>query len=154
MALADASYGELKQKMIEAVEVEAHQIDELRREVKKLIVRKLGYRPCKTIAPLATDGGENRLTFEPLNLEIIRVVDSKGETDVLDQIEDTSNENEVVYIYKRQGSAGTAHVRGARNLSGWYAIGEYVWMPAVNGQELRDNPTWQQWATSQAEKER
>lgn len=79
MALAEASYGELKRKMIEAVEVEARQIEELRREVRKLTVRKLGYRPCKTIAPLATDGGENRLTFEPLNLEIIRVVDSEGQ---------------------------------------------------------------------------
>ena len=46
--------------------------------MRKLRVRKLDYRPCKTIAPLATDGAENRLTFEPLNLEIIRVVDSEG----------------------------------------------------------------------------
>ena len=39
---------------------------------------KLGSRPCNTIAPVATDGGENRLSFEPLNFEIIRVVDSNG----------------------------------------------------------------------------
>ena len=65
--------------MTEAVEKEASQVEELRQEVRKLSVRKLNYRPCKTIAPLATDGGENRLTFEPLNLEIIRVVDSEGQ---------------------------------------------------------------------------
>ena len=79
MALAEISYEELKAKMAEAVEKEAFQIEELRREVRKLTVRKLGYRPCKTVAPIATDGGENRLTFEPLNLEIIRVVDSEGQ---------------------------------------------------------------------------
>ena len=79
MALAEISYEDLKAKMAEAVEKEAFQIEELRREVRKLTVRKLGYRPCKTVAPLATDGGENRLTFEPLNLEIIRVVDSEGQ---------------------------------------------------------------------------
>ena len=65
--------------MAEAVEKEAIQVDELRQEVRRLAVRKLDHRPCKTIAPLATDGGENRLTFEPLNLEIIRVVDSEGQ---------------------------------------------------------------------------
>ena len=79
MALAEIAYNDLKTRMTEAVEKEAVQVEELRREVRKLTVRKLDYRPCKTIAPLATDGGENRLTFEPLNLEIIRVVDSEGQ---------------------------------------------------------------------------
>ena len=79
MALAETSYDDLKDRMVQAVEKEAAQVDELRRDVRQLAVRKLGYRPCKTIAPLATDGGENRLTFEPLNLEIIRVVDSEGQ---------------------------------------------------------------------------
>lgn len=79
MALAETSYEDLKDRMVQAVEKEAAQVDELRRDVRQLAVRKLGYRPCKTIAPLATDGGENRLTFEPLNLEIIRVVDSEGQ---------------------------------------------------------------------------
>jgi len=79
VALAEMAYNDLKTMMSEAVEKEAAQIEELRREVRKLTVRKLNYRPCKTIAPLATDGGENRLTFEPLNLEIIRVVDSEGQ---------------------------------------------------------------------------
>ena len=79
MALAETSYDDLRDRMVQAVEKEAAQVDELRRNVRQLAVRKLGYRPCKTIAPLATDGGENRLTFEPLNLEIIRVVDSEGQ---------------------------------------------------------------------------
>lgn len=79
MALAEISYDDLKTKMAEAVEKEANQVDALRQEVRRLSVKKLDHRPCKTIAPLATDGGENRLTFEPLNLEIIRVVDSEGQ---------------------------------------------------------------------------
>lgn len=79
MALAEIAYSDLKARMAEAVQKEAAQVEELRREVRRLTIRKLDYRPCKTIAPLATDGGENRLTFEPLNLEIIRVVDSEGQ---------------------------------------------------------------------------
>jgi len=79
MSLPLMDYNELRQKMADAVSKEIGQVEELRKEVRKLSVRKLGYRPCKTIAPIATDGGENRLTFEPLNLEIIRVVDSEGQ---------------------------------------------------------------------------
>lgn len=79
MALQIMNYQELQSDMSQAVAKEIKQVEELRREVRALNVRKLGYRPCKTIAPIATDGGENRLTFEPLNLEIIRVVDSEGQ---------------------------------------------------------------------------
>jgi hypothetical protein len=79
MSLPLMDYGDLQQRMADAVSKEVKQVEKLRREVRKLSVRKLGYRPCKTIAPVATDGGENRLTFEPLNLEIIRVVDSEGQ---------------------------------------------------------------------------
>ena len=79
MSLTKTGYDELKTKMAVAVEKEAVQVDKLREEVRKLTVRKLNHRPCTTIAPLATDGGENRLTFEPLNLEIIRVVNSYGD---------------------------------------------------------------------------
>ena len=79
MALAEVNYNDLKARMVTAVQQEASQVEELRREARTLIVRKLDYRPCKAVAPLATDGGENRLSFEPLNLEIIRVVDSEGQ---------------------------------------------------------------------------
>ena len=79
MALAEINYNDAKARMVRAVKQEASQVEELRREARALTVRKLDYRPCKTVAPLATDGGENRLSFEPLNLEIIRVVDSEGQ---------------------------------------------------------------------------
>ena len=86
MALAQTSYDDLKASMAAAVEKEAFQVEELRSDVRQLAVRKLGNRPCKTVALLATDGGENRLTFEPLNLEIIRVVDSEGQERVQEVI--------------------------------------------------------------------
>ena len=54
---------DLKVRMAKAVEQEASQVEELRREARTLTVRKLDYRLCKTVAPLATDEGENRLSF-------------------------------------------------------------------------------------------
>jgi len=78
MSLADFSFDELSHKMGEAVKEEICLVAALREAVRKLQVKKLGERPCRTIAPVATDAGENRLSFEPLNIEIIRVVDSNG----------------------------------------------------------------------------
>lgn len=85
MALAKLNFDELNDKIEGAVEQEIKLIEELRVAVRQLQVKKLGQRPCRAIAPVATDGGENRLTFEPLNLEIIRVVDSNG-TDLVQEV--------------------------------------------------------------------
>ncbi len=77
------------------------------------------------------------------------VINTKGELDALDQLEDTPNENEVVYVYKREGETGSVHICGRKNISGWYAMADYRWMPEVRGQELRNNETWQKWAEKQ-----
>jgi len=67
-----------KEEMKKAVDIEFPKLQSLRTLTKKLDIHELGYRDCYSLAPVATDGGENNLTFEPLNLEIIRVVDSEG----------------------------------------------------------------------------
>lgn len=51
----------------------------LRTDVGAFDVREIGYRRCYAISPVATDGGDNRLSFDPVNLEIVRVVDSNGQ---------------------------------------------------------------------------
>jgi len=67
-----------KEEMKKAVDLEFPKLQSLRTLTKKLDVHEIGYRDCYSLATVATDGGENNLTFEPLNLEIIRVVDSEG----------------------------------------------------------------------------
>jgi hypothetical protein len=67
-----------KEEMKKAVDKEFPKLQNLRSFTKQLSIIELGDRPCYSIAPVATDGGQNNLTFEPLNLEIIRVVDSEG----------------------------------------------------------------------------
>ena len=56
MALAEVNDNDVKARMVRAVEQEASQVEERRREARTLTVRKLNYRLCKTVAPLATDG--------------------------------------------------------------------------------------------------
>lgn len=62
-----------------ALDVEKENLTRLREKVRKLKVNELGFRQCYAIAPVATDGGENNLSLDPINVEIVRVVDSEGE---------------------------------------------------------------------------
>ena len=45
----------------------------------KLIRTVADLRPLPAIATVATDGGENRLSLEPIQLQVVRVADSLGE---------------------------------------------------------------------------
>jgi hypothetical protein len=65
-----------KEGLKDALESEKGNLAQLREKVRSLSVVQLGYRQCYAVAPVATDGGENRFTFEPINVEIVRVVDS------------------------------------------------------------------------------
>jgi len=78
MALINLDLEDVKKNLNRAVDQELPLIYELREQIKNLKIQELGYRQCYAIAPVATDGGENNISFEPINLEIIRVVDSEG----------------------------------------------------------------------------
>jgi hypothetical protein len=67
-----------KKEIKEALDEEFPKLQSLRTLTRKLEIQDIGFRECYSLAPIATDGGENSLTFDPLNLEIIRVVDSEG----------------------------------------------------------------------------
>ena len=81
------------------------------------------------------------------------VIDDKGKGDCLDQLEDMPAENEKVYVYMREGEAGTVHLNYGGGRGGWYALAEYKFLPKVDGEVLRDNQAWQTWATRAAEEE-
>jgi hypothetical protein len=74
----DGNFREVNKQLKDALEVEKENLEKLRRKVRDLEVIELGYRQCYAIAPVATDGGENNLSLEPINIEIVRVVDSDG----------------------------------------------------------------------------
>ena len=78
MALETIDMTRAREGLRSALEQERPMLVDLRDRVREFDVHELGYRRCYAISPVATDGGENRLTFEPFNLEILRVVDSDG----------------------------------------------------------------------------
>lgn len=77
------------------------------------------------------------------------VVDTNDEKDCLDQIADLPKLTERVYVYELQGEAGSVHLHGSK-ISGWYALGDYKYLPGVDGEKLRDNESWQRWCSQQA----
>lgn len=77
--LATQNLQELQDNLKEALAIEKVNLDRLREKVRQLRVIELGYRQCYAVAPVATDGGENNLSLEPMNVEIVRVVDSDGQ---------------------------------------------------------------------------
>ena len=77
---------------------------------------------------------------------------SSGEKDVLDLIEDTPRNSESIHIYERKGSSGWVHIHG-KKIHGFYALGDYRFLPEIVGENFRDNLAWQKWATEQLEKQ-
>ncbi len=78
MALETIDMTRARDGLRSALEQERPMLEDLRDRVRGFEIHEIGYRRCYAISPVATDGGENRLTFEPFNLEILRVVDSDG----------------------------------------------------------------------------
>lgn len=76
---------------------------------------------------------------------------AKPKGDVLDQLEDTPAEGESVSVYQREGEAGIVHING-RKVKGFYATAEYHWLEDVDGEALRDNDIWQEWAIVQMDR--
>lgn len=76
------------------------------------------------------------------------VVNGQGEKDVLDLVDDTPADDEKVYIYRLEGEPGWMHIHGTK-IHGFYATGTYFHMPEVDGEALRDNAKWQEWALAQ-----
>jgi hypothetical protein len=67
-----------RREIRDAVDRERPRIEAIRALVRQIHPSELNYRQCYAIAPVATDGGENRISFAPMHIEIIRVVDSEG----------------------------------------------------------------------------
>jgi hypothetical protein len=78
MSLASFDVPSAERQIREALHAEMPKLKDLRDRVRMLSVTELGFRQCLAIAPVATDGGENRLSFDPLNIELIRIADSEG----------------------------------------------------------------------------
>jgi hypothetical protein len=88
MALAQDNFEEIKQRVLKAYDVEDPIIVKFREYAKRLKngIRQVRPYNVNAVSFVSADGGDNRLYFNPAVIELVRVVDSKGNQCALDAI--------------------------------------------------------------------
>lgn len=76
------NYHRLSGEIGDCVREDRAMLDQLRSEIRPLAhqVRRIQPRSTTSIAVVGTDGGNNRIQFDPFLIQIIRVVDSSNKS--------------------------------------------------------------------------
>jgi hypothetical protein len=87
------SLARLKKELAERLSADRVLLDELRAEVRPLrsATRRIQPRSTTSIALVGTDGGNNRIQFDPFLIQLIRVVDSSNNEYCLEAITPTTD---------------------------------------------------------------
>lgn len=108
MALANFDIEELRAKVVEAYRADDPLLQKFRAYARRLKdkTKPLRAYSVNAVSFVSADGGDNRLTFNPAIVELIRVVDSRGNQCALDALASTSTLHEL----EERASAGTNKV--------------------------------------------
>lgn len=95
MALAESNFKEIRDRILNAYKNEDPVFEKFRKYAREL---KGNLKPIRkysvnAVSFVSADGGDNRLYFNPSVIELVRVVDSRGNQCALDAIAGNSNES-------------------------------------------------------------
>src|SRR5947207_2654852 len=116
------NYYRLKQEITDRIEAERELLGQLRAEIRPLrnAVRRIQPRITTSISLVATDGGNNRLQFDPFLVQVVRIVDSSNNEYCLEAITPTTSVSNL--------SAKQFHA----DSSPCTALGEMMWYLGVS----------------------
>jgi hypothetical protein len=91
------SHENLKIALAQRIQQDRFLLDQLREEVRPLAGATRGIQPRNStaISLVATDGGNNRVQFDPFLIQLVRVVDSSNNEHYLDAITPSTNLDEL-----------------------------------------------------------
>ncbi|MCX8081666.1 MAG: hypothetical protein N3F09_10570 [Bacteroidia bacterium] len=97
MALAENNFEEIKKRVFDAYKKEELIINEFREYARRLKNEVKPIRPysVNAVSFVSSDGGDNRLYFNPATVELVRVVDSRGNQCALDAIASNSKASDL-----------------------------------------------------------
>lgn len=99
------SFTHLKEEIETRMKADRAILDELRTEIRPLRdeTRRIQPRTATTISLVATDGGNNRIQFDPFLIQLVRVVDSSNNEYCLEAITPTTD---ITALSRRQFADG------------------------------------------------
>jgi hypothetical protein len=99
------SFAQLKQEIETRLLADRGILDELRAEIRPLRdkTRRIQPRTATTISLVATDGGNNRIQFDPFMIQLVRVVDSANNEYCLEAVTPTTD---IAALGRRQFTDG------------------------------------------------
>lgn len=108
MALANFDLDALQAKVLAAYKADDPMLQQFREHARRLreSVKPLRTYSVNAVSFVSADGGDNRLTFNPAVVELIRVVDSRGNQCALDAVASTARLDEL----EERAKPGTPNV--------------------------------------------